>query len=245
MTNPNGKNRKKHLQALSNPKTAQMLRELQEKWKQEKLPERGDRVIKLLEAVCTGHGLADDLGVQGGTISRWRDIAELPPAELAEVKAGKNPTPFLRAAQKKRKTIQDKRTASLKGKQKELDRIVQIIIEFLDEQGYTWSENRLTLLNELDGQVWFYLKMMQKDRVNYPMLPLAPSGADPKKVIARFKVVPEDTLMPARISAHVAQLLRGLLTLVADRDLLGDAISKAMSKYDTAPFVIRCGKPAA
>lgn len=90
--------RKGHLAALSVPGVRDQLESLQRDWASLNLVQRGERLIPLRVAGCTARGLADDLGVDDGTIRRDIKIARLPVSQRQPIDAAANPKLYLQAA---------------------------------------------------------------------------------------------------------------------------------------------------
>jgi len=90
--------RKAHPEALSNPDVREQLESLRTDWDELSDVQRGDRLIQLQSAGCTLRGLADDLGVDDGTIRRAIEIARLSESDRIAIEAGADAKPLLEVA---------------------------------------------------------------------------------------------------------------------------------------------------
>ena len=214
--------RKSHLAALSNPGVRDQMESLRTDWPDFSHVQRGDRLIQLLDAGCTVRGLANDLGVDEGTVRRDIKIARLSEAERERINAGASPKGFLGARRARTLTadMEMRRLRELKDGSPS-DELRDNLLRFMrTEQLVPCCDGDVDLLirevaGDLPGKA-FRGYCMHAVKVGRPLDPSYPFGSAVKKA----KPDLDADMVPIEVTI---QWLKKLIMLVEPLDQVRDA----------------------
>jgi hypothetical protein len=228
--------RKRHLAATAKPAVREQLERLRTDWPELSHMQRGDRLIQLQVEGCTVRGLADDLGVDDGTVRRDMKVARLPESYRKPIDAGASPKAYLMATRAKSLTL-DMEMRLLR-EQKDgspSDELRDNLLWFLlTEQPVPFSAgcvNRLIseVLGDLPGKA-FRGYCMHPVKVSRPLAPSYPLGS----AIKNAKPDPDADMEPMEVAI---QWLIKLIMLVEPLTLVRDvAIEKLQASLLSLPL---------